>query len=78
LTGFDASRVLATLQLPTASDLRAAVPDVRESLDTQLSELYARPCADRCDRLAVSMEGALRLVRAYRAALIIEGEDHGR
>ncbi|GGZ56036.1 hypothetical protein GCM10008101_06800 [Lysobacter xinjiangensis] len=77
MTGADALRAYQALYQPSAEQLRRYLPELGESLAAQLDELHKRPCADRCDRLAVNLEGALLHVRRYRERLLVEGEGHG-
>lgn len=77
MTGLDAVRAYHALYQPAAGELRRCLPELADRLHTQLHELHARPSADRCDQLAINLEGALRHVRRLRERLVIEGEGHG-
>lgn len=59
---------------PSAEDLRRQLPNLSTGLCNQLAELHARPRADAAERLAWNLDGARRLLLAYREALMKEGE----
>ena len=71
------AKLIMALQQPTAAELGDYLPDLADGLHTQLSELHARPCADKADRLAVNLEGARLHVLRLRERLVNEGEGHG-
>lgn len=77
MTGGAAIRTYQALYQPTGEELRRFLPELADSLHAQLSELHMRPGADRCDRLALNLEGALLHVRRFRERLVSEGEGHG-
>lgn len=68
----------AALYAPASQDLRRLLPDVGDALQAQFHELSARPCLDRCDRLAMSLAGAQTTLRKFREALDREGRGNGQ
>lgn len=59
---------------PDAETLRRQLPDLAEGLSNQIAELHARPLADAAERLAWNLDGARRLILAFREQLMAEGE----
>lgn len=69
----DAARFFAVQHVPSAEELRRPLGELGEGLAGQLAELQARPDPDRCERLALNLEGARRMILTLRERLIAEG-----
>lgn len=67
----------APAYVPQLEDLRRQLPDLGDGLQAQCHELYAHPTPERCERVAVNLEGARRAVLTLRERLLAEGEGHG-
>lgn len=65
----DARRYAASFT-PDADAIRAPLAELGQGLAGQFAELWARPSPERCERLALNLDGALRQVRALRESLI--------
>jgi len=68
----------APVYTPNAEDLRRQFPDLADGIHAQLSDLWVRPRPDAAETLASNLDGARRLILAYRERLLAEGEGHGR
>ncbi|MGV8959359.1 MAG: hypothetical protein ACOH1V_03110 [Stenotrophomonas sp.] len=62
---------MATISL---EDLRKRLPDLAEQVAAQLSELYRAPTYERCEQIAIQLDGIRNLVRQLRQAVVQEGE----
>lgn len=78
MTDHEAQRIRRVQHPDSSCRLLVGLSDMADGLHAQLCELQARPSADRCDRLAINLEGALLHVRRLRERLISEGEGHGQ
>lgn len=56
-----------------AEALRRLLPDLAERTSAQLSELHAAATPERCERMAIELEGVRLLVMRMRQALVLEG-----
>lgn len=65
--------VMARLYQPDAETLRRGLPDIADTLHTQLCELYARPSAFAAETVAAHLEGARRALTRFAEALRREG-----
>jgi len=59
---------------PDPEALRRQLPDLGDGLSAQCHELHTKPTAERCERLALNLEGARRAVLTLRERLIAEGQ----
>lgn len=60
--------------VPKLEDLRRQLPDLGDGLQAQCHELYAAPTPERCERLALNLEGARRAILTLRERLLTEGQ----
>lgn len=58
-----------SLYATTSADLLAPVPEIGASLDAQLCELARFPTPERCERLAIELEGVRRHIARIREQL---------
>jgi hypothetical protein len=68
------SALAATLYAPNSAVLAAQLPDIGAGLAAALSELARAPEPDRCETLAIRLNGAARFVMSLREATLRETE----
>ncbi|WP_162125699.1 hypothetical protein [Pseudoxanthomonas wuyuanensis] len=56
------ARMRAPLYGPSAAELRRQLPDLGDGLRAQCIELHNAPSPERCERLALNLDGARRAV----------------
>lgn len=53
-----------------AETIRRTLPDVGEGLAAQLAELSRAPTPERCERVAIDLQGAFAAVLRFRERLL--------